>query len=247
MPIVPARPQRDWMAQHDGFAARCLPMVVANQAGWWILNSHNLRVAWDGADDQAALMLEWDGEGPWPASSHFGFGILTWQIPYLFRTPPGIQLAVRGPANQPKDGAVALEGIVETEWATATFTMNWQLTRKLHPVYFAAGEPICQIVPLRLADVEMLAPALHQMPFGLGKDHWTWSTSRDEYNARIYSGELGSKDWQKHYMRGVSPAGAVATEHRTSLRVQPFAPEPARDRWIGFGWEKPSMSEQSDA
>src|SRR3712207_8402233 len=34
-----------------------------------------------------------------PARSHFGSGILTWNLPFLFRTPPGYNLHVRGPAN----------------------------------------------------------------------------------------------------------------------------------------------------
>jgi Family of unknown function (DUF6065) len=48
------------------------------------------------------------------------------QIPTrVFRTPPGCNLYVRGPANSPKDGIAALEGIIETDWSEATFTMNW--------------------------------------------------------------------------------------------------------------------------
>ena len=50
-------------------------------------------------------------------ASHFGDGILTWHLPILFRTPPGYNLLVRGPANYPKDAVSPLEGIVETDWA----------------------------------------------------------------------------------------------------------------------------------
>jgi hypothetical protein len=45
------------------------------------------------------------GEVSPSAISHFGSGILTWNVPYLFRTPPGYNLLVRGPANWPKDAA----------------------------------------------------------------------------------------------------------------------------------------------
>jgi hypothetical protein len=82
------------------FAYRCLPLLMANQAGWLLLNSHGLRATWDGGDGTQALRLEYvSGEPPYPATSHFGHGILTWHVPYLFRTPPGYNLLARGPAN----------------------------------------------------------------------------------------------------------------------------------------------------
>ena len=88
----------------------------------------------------------------------FGYGVLTWTIPYLFRTDPGWNLLARGPANLPQDGVSALEGLVETDWATATFTMNWKMTRPGLPVRFEAGEPFCQIVPQRRHELEAFRP-----------------------------------------------------------------------------------------
>jgi hypothetical protein len=121
-------------ATNERFANRCLPLLIANQAGWFLLNSHPIRVTWDGGNELSNLQVEYlKGFPPYPAVSHFGHGIVTWTIPYLFRTPPGYNLLVRGPSNWPKDGAHALEGIVETDWSVATFTMNWMLTRPNQP------------------------------------------------------------------------------------------------------------------
>jgi hypothetical protein len=78
-------------------------------------------VTWDGSNSPDGLRLEWLGGQCGTATSHFGNEILTWTTPYLFRTPPAINLQVRGPANHPKDGMIALEDIVETDWAMATF------------------------------------------------------------------------------------------------------------------------------
>ena len=74
--------------------------------------------------------------------SHFGEGVITWNIPFLFRTSPGYNLLVRGPSNWIKDGVQALEGIVETDWAVQTFTMDWKFTRPRRWVRFEADEPI---------------------------------------------------------------------------------------------------------
>ena len=86
-------------------------------------------VTWNGGLGADALKVEFfEKPKVAHAASHFGSGILTVTVGYLFRTPPGYNLYIRGPANLPKDGIAPLEGIVETDWSEATFTMNvWLL------------------------------------------------------------------------------------------------------------------------
>lgn len=168
--IVLAPATREWIDETDQqFARRCLPVLIANQADWFILNSHALRVTWNGSNDQEGLTLEWlSGSPPYPAISHFGHGILTFTIPYLFRTSPGFNLLARGPANWPKDGVSPLEGLVETDWSVATFTMNWFMTAVDHPVEFEAGEPICMLVPQQVSVLETIQPEVAILPPILG-------------------------------------------------------------------------------
>ncbi len=54
----------------------------------------------------------------------------------------------------------ALEGIIETDWTVATFTINWKITRPNVPISFGEGEPICMIVPQRRAELERFRPSL---------------------------------------------------------------------------------------
>ena len=45
MPLVPAPLRREWMdTSADRYAYRCLPLLIANQAGWLALNNHEVRV-----------------------------------------------------------------------------------------------------------------------------------------------------------------------------------------------------------
>src|SRR5205823_928053 len=137
---------------------------IANQAGWLLLNRHPLRVIWDGGEELASLVVEClDGSATCPAASHFGHGLLTWHVPFLFRTPPGYNLLVRGPANWRKDGAYPLEGMVETDWSIATFTMSWQITRIGGPVIFERDEPICMLVPQRRGELEAFRPEIRDI------------------------------------------------------------------------------------
>jgi hypothetical protein len=233
-------------ATNQRFANRCLPLLIANQAGWFVLNSRAFRVTWTGGTSQDSLLIEPVGGClPPPAVSHFGHGILTWNLPYLFRTPPGYSLLVRGPANSPKDGVYPLEGIVETDWSAATFTMNWIVTRPNHSITFEADEPICMVVPLRVGELEAFAPELSSLAADPDtRDEYNeWSRSRGEFLRNLHSpGFLATHElWQKHYFRGISSDGTPAPEHRTKLHLRAFAGLPGHaDKPSNTGPSEPS-------
>jgi hypothetical protein len=75
-------------------------MLMADQAGWLVCNEVKAEVTWDGDDARGGLTVRYDGDSPaYAAMSHFGCGVVTWNLPLLFRTPPGYDLLVRGPAK----------------------------------------------------------------------------------------------------------------------------------------------------
>lgn len=207
----------------ERYANRCLPLRIANESGWWILNSHAFDVTWSGHQHQSALKLDYI-EKPYPASSSFGAGILTFSIPYLFKTEPGYNLLFRGPANMPKSGASPLEGIVETDWSPFTATMNWQITVVDEPVHFAKGEPICQVVPQRRGELEFFEPQVKPInsDVKLHSEYEAWSKSRTTFNEDLLNGEVQAKrqGWQKHYFQGKG-----VEEHQTKLELAEFIKE----------------------
>ncbi len=228
--LVPAAQARAWMAATPAkFARRCLPLLIANQAGWCILNRYPVRATWNGTDAFDGVSIEPLGPVLPGVMSHFGSGILTWNLPYLFRTPPGYNLLVRGPANWPKDGASALEGIVETDWSPATFTMNWKLTRPHWPVEFKENEPICMLVPQRRGELEAFRPAVQNLSRApwLARLYERWSQSRYTFLRELHQpgSEAQQQGWQRDYLRGVLPDGERACEHQTHLTLQPFSEE----------------------
>lgn len=229
MRLVPASAARAWMdATPNRLAYRCLPMLVANQAGWFILNTHRLVAVWTGRDDPASLKIVYPrGMPPYPATSHFGSGILTWNIPYLFRTPPGYNLLARGPANWPKDGAYPLEGLIETDWTEAPFTMNWKLTRPNRPVVFDVDEPICMIVPQRRGELEAFRPYVGDLGADpdLRREFAVWSAARARFQAeaRVPGSAAARQGWQRHYFRGSSVTGRRAPAHQLKLQLRDFS------------------------
>lgn len=228
MPIVPGLVSRSWMeATPARFAYRCLPLLIANQAGWLIINEQKVAVSWNGTTATDALEIkQLSGKSPCRAMSHFGHGILTWTIPYLFRTPPGYNLHVRGPSNWPKDGICALEGIVETDWAEATFTMNWKLTRPHHTIVFEEGEPVAMIVPVQRGVLERFHPLLASIADNpeLQSRHEAWSHARRNFNKELKQpgSDAQKAGWQRHYMQGVTIDEFPAQEHQRKLLLREF-------------------------
>jgi hypothetical protein len=231
--ITPAPVSREWMSKQaeadKGWPSRCLPMLIANQSGWELRNPCAFTATWIGQDSMD-VMIEPDTytANQFLPASHFGNGIFTWRLPILFRTPPGYNLLVRGPANYPKDAVCALEGIVETDWASASFSINWKLTRKMMPVRFEVDEPICMIVPQRRGELEEFTPELMDIAADeeLQRKHQLFLSERDaakhaEQLARVAAGDR--VDWQGDYTRGKHRDGeAGAPDHQTRRRLRPF-------------------------
>lgn len=232
--ITPAPIARAWMSKmsetRKGWPNRCLPMRVANQSGWVVLNQCAFTATWFGEENGVDVLIQPDKRGSeqFLPLSHFGYGTLTWNLPLLFRTPPGYNLLVRGPANYPKDGVCPLEGIVETDWTSASFSMSWKLTRKHTPVRFEVDEPICMIVPQRRAELEEFVPELRRIDSDedLQRAHQTFLRSRDaakqmEQATRVAAGE--PVDWQSDYTRGRHIGGEPgALDHQTRRELRSF-------------------------
>lgn len=231
MPLITGETNRKWMDDTPNrFAYRCMPMLLANQAGWMILCSHDISVAWDGRQSIEGLTIHnMSGEKPCPALSVFGSGILTFTLPYLFRTPEGYNLVAQGPANMPKDGISALSGVIETDWAESTFTMNWMITRPHHTITFSKGEPICMITPQRRYEIERFQPVIREITSDpvLHDDYTQWANSRREFNNDLkkHDSQARKEGWQKHYAQGKTVSNKRSTSHQSKLTLRDFVDE----------------------
>jgi hypothetical protein len=226
--IVPGVARREWMeATTNRFANRCLPLRIANQAGWVFSLPEPFEVEWSGGNDLDQVSVLASDRIRKIVASHFGHGIVTFQTQLLFRTEPGYNLLVRGPANLPKDGISPLEGIVETDWTAATFTMNWKITRPHHRVGFAAGEPIGMLVPVRRGELESFVPVLQRLNDDpeLAPRYLSWRNQRRNFIHALEQEEEAAVQagWQRDYMLGRDPRSeVVASQHQTRLLLRPF-------------------------
>lgn len=234
--LVRGGPARGWMDKTPHrFAYRCLPLTVANQAGWQILCPIDFTAVWNGGDREQDLAIAYPPGAAEPErfgahiNGHFGCGILTFALPWLFRTEPGINLLARGAPNHLKANCVALEGLVETDWSVATFTMNWKMMVPDAEVVFRKGEPICFMQPIRADIIESTQPIMANIDSdpALKREYDSWRMGRIAFNADM---SRPTSAWQKHYHRGVTSEGTTAESHRTALKLADFVPVREEDK-----------------
>ncbi len=222
--LMAAPAERFWMSETpEGFANRCLPLRIANGHGWELLCPYGITAFWTGGDHSAAVQIHTDEQVlNHIVLSHFGCGILTFNISWLFRTAPGYNLYVTGPVNRPKDGIAALTGVVETDWTCSTFTMNWLFTRPDHPVRFAKDEPFCHIFPVKRSLIEDCEPEIRLISDDpvTEKAFLAFCASRAEFLRGLSVGEEKAvkEKWQKDYFQGKG----APPDHQTKLKAAEF-------------------------
>jgi hypothetical protein len=228
--IRPAAPKRPWMdATNERYAYRCLPLAIANSHGWELLSPCAFEAKWDGGIHMESVQIRVD-----PGySDHlkpvtlFGYGTVTFHIEGIFRTPPGWNLYVTGPANLQKDAIQALSGIIETDWSPYTFTMNWRFTRPEKWIRFEENEPIAYFFPVERGKVEQFVPRIESLEENeeLLRQFEKWSASRNAFQKWVVevNPPSPSEKWQKLYYRGLNSDGQPApVDHQSKLRLPNF-------------------------
>jgi len=227
MALRTAQRARDWIEElPERFAYRCLPLAIANQVGWEILNPVAFTARWSGKGGLDAISIKFHDRESELIGSHFGHGVLTFSMGYLFRTTKSHNLWVKGPANRPKDAIAPLEGIIETDWAPFTFTMNWQFTRKRHKVTFEKDEPIATVLPyprhyVRKFDAKL--KNLNENP-KLYQQYVDWRDDRMTFNEELQKSgtEAQKQGWQRTYMKGQDQSGNTFAGHETKVQMKDF-------------------------
>jgi hypothetical protein len=229
--IRAASSNREWMdATPERFAYRCLPLNIANSHGWEILSPCGFEAEWNGGSRVEDVTVRPDpGTAPHVAPvALFGQGTFTFHVEGLFRTPEGTDLWVGGSPNRAKDGVAPLGGIIETDWAPYTFTMNWRLTRPGHVIRFEENEPFCFFFPVDRRLIESVEPRIAPIEehLELKRQFEEWSASRDAFQLAVAENRPvnPSEKWQKYYYRGLKADGSPgAPDHRSKLRLKDFA------------------------
>lgn len=145
--------ERDWFTPHF---YKCLPLSIGNMQGFVFSLPFDFTVTWNGSNDISGLQVEIhrdtiDNEiniDSILVTSHFGHGIFTCNIPFLLKTPPGINLMTIAPPNFPTPGISPMTGVVETDNLRFTFTLNFKVDLVNVPIRISKNYPIMGILPI---------------------------------------------------------------------------------------------------
>jgi len=202
---------RDWMKANKNHAYKCLPLKIANKFGWNILCPIDFSASWNGkTSHKDSFKLKFNTKNKIKAnqyikdnviSSHFGDGILTFSLPYLFRTPKEVGLFIRGPTNYPKFNITYLDGFIETDWLNFTFTYNIKFQKPNIEVNFKKGEPICTIFPFKLSSIENVEFIYTHLieDENLYKNYKEYSKMRAQFNKYINQENINKEEIEKIY------------------------------------------------
>ena len=240
--IRPARNRREWMNQTpDSYAYRCLPLSIANAHGWEVRCSVTCEAEWNGGTRKEDIQITFEDGGEsflgtkrikTFVESHFGSGVLTFNVGVIVSTCAGYDLWVTGPVNEFKDGIQPLSAVIETYWMPFVFTMNWKFTRPNLKVRFEKDEPFCFFFPIEHGLLERFNPAFKQISEdpNLERQFKFASSKRaflpvlkilkdEELKIEETDRRLQYQGW---YMRGEMPNGAEIADHKKYIQPKPF-------------------------
>lgn len=221
--VIQSPVKRDWMDNTPNkFAYRCLPLSIANQISYDCLCPSTIKATWTGDDEYDSVKVEYLNENNFNyAGSEFGSGILTFHVDFVVSTSENSCLFVKGPSNKFKKNINPLEAIVETHWLPFTFTFNWKFVEP-GEVIFEKDEVMFSFFPINLDYVESFETNVDYLrnDFEFKSLYQAYTDSRSQH---IKNGTTQGSDWQKYYMKGISPLISTPNKHHKSkINLKPF-------------------------
>ncbi len=163
--------------------------------------------------------------------SREGEGLLTFYPGYQCKTEAEHALWVRGPINASKDGAVALESVIDTSILPGILSLHWRLTRPGQILRFEAGEPFCTIVPYPRAGLDEVT--VEVVPLTGGMDDYeralqslTESRALESVFERLSAGNIAGNIAGNTAGKTArdTAVGAPPNEKRRAIAEIPFPP-----------------------
>jgi hypothetical protein len=207
-PVVPLTAKRKWMNEsREKFAYKCLPLTVANQYGYAVLCPADFTLDWWGGKEEKDVDFQVISEEEYfkeHLHSYFGGGTFTIHLDFLIKTPEGFSTYIRGVPNETKQGLKPLDGIVETDWLSYTFTYNFLLTEP-GSYSFKKGEPLFVFFPIERGTVENFELKESRVE----EDPELFRDFEDYHNKRLKSLSVqGAKPvFQNFYRNGTKASG----------------------------------------
>lgn len=143
--------KRSWFTPHF---YRCLPLTIGNQYGFIVTTEFNFSFEWNGGSSDKDTYFNFDlpqedvDKLSPSISSHFGHGIITVNLPFTLRTPPGVNIMTINPPNYVIPNITPMTGVVETDNLRRDFTFNLKIQIPNIRVEVPKGAAIAAFIPI---------------------------------------------------------------------------------------------------
>lgn len=184
-------------------AKHCLPLIMANSLGYFILSPGTFIVRWNGNIQEHAVIEKIDGCSHYMVDDHAAFGSFTVQAGFIPRTiDPGDYVYVKGIANERSLPYTCMEAAIEAWWNPGVFGLVYLLNQP-GEFLIRKGQPIAQMFLLsgRHAASTIVHDGVHP-----GYAEWIKKRSRPGYRKDL------------DYMVGKLPDGSKVEEHVTNWK-----------------------------
>ena len=208
--------KRSWMNEVIGTNAyQCVPMNIANQSGWVVLNPAEFCAVWDGGPTNESLQVHYHEDPKINyAQSHLHNGTLTVVPDFIIRTPEGISTLISGAPNHPQPHLTPLQAIVETDWLPFTFTYNFKFNLP-GEVIFKKGDPLFVFAPVKRGEIEQYNVSMKPIKsnMDLHDEYFKYQDTRNEVIDN-------NGPFQKFYAKGRSATRQYEIKnHQTQLKL----------------------------
>ena len=144
---VPATRLRKWWEEDrktKNHARFCLPMLMANSNGFYILSPADITIKWDGSVNSDVQVSIENACSHTAVTTHSSFGSFTIQTQFIPRTPEGVFTLIK-PLPNIRLPYQPLEGLMETWWLVANFGLVTLATQPGEHL-IKRGDPIAQMI-----------------------------------------------------------------------------------------------------
>jgi hypothetical protein len=146
LPIPASRYRRWWEedTKTKNHAKFCLPMVMANSYGFYLLSPADISIKWSGKNEDNAEVATFNNSTHGVVDNHSAHGSFTIQAKFIPRTPSNVFTLIK-PLPNVKMPFTVLEGLMETWWLVADFGIVC-LVNEPGEFHIPKGSPIAQMV-----------------------------------------------------------------------------------------------------
>jgi len=148
--LYKAETTRDWFPKE---LSKSSPLIAANDLGFLISAEYTFKVHWNGGDKPEDLTItipnaEAAKYGHPDVVSTFGSGVFTVNVPFVFRTPPNVNLLSINPPNYILPLSTVLSSMIQTDSLNSDFTFNVKIQVPDAEITFPAGHPLAAFIPI---------------------------------------------------------------------------------------------------